>query len=253
MIRTTDIEENGLALLLAARMGHPDCVELLIPVSDPKADNSSALRVAAENGHLACVELLLPVSDPKANNRSSALRVAAENGHLACVELLLPVSEPKGCLLLAARNNHVDVVEHLLRFPVADDEAALPLMFAAEYGHTAVVEQLIPFSDFGDRMCGLRCALESGHMDCVELLLPVSIGYQLIHFLPVLSILDERPELCAGVFPLASLDVLNECMDLDVDVVGWDRSPLCVEQAKKELARRRRRPPPHRGNMGLAP
>jgi hypothetical protein len=131
-------------------------------------------------------------------------------------------------------------------------------MFAAEYGHTAVVEQLIPFSDFGDRMCGLRCALESGHMDCVELLLPVSIGYQLIHFLPVLSILDERPELCAGVFPLASLDVLNECMDLDVDVVGWDRSPLCVEQAKKELARRRRRlivatwaSPPNAGNSKL--
>ena len=80
------------ALRWAAYYGHKDIVELLIPVSNPKAYNSSALRLAAYYGHKNIVELLSSVSDPKANN-SQALRWAAENGHKECVELLIPVSD----------------------------------------------------------------------------------------------------------------------------------------------------------------
>ena len=58
-----------------------------------KADGSSALEWAAKNGHKEIVELLIPVSDPKAYD-SCALRWAAEKGHKEIVELLIPVSDP---------------------------------------------------------------------------------------------------------------------------------------------------------------
>lgn len=40
------------------------CVETLIPVSDPKVDDSDAIQLAAKNGHLDCVRELIPFSDP---------------------------------------------------------------------------------------------------------------------------------------------------------------------------------------------
>jgi len=43
---------------------------LLIPVSNPKANNSIALQCAAENGHTDIVKLLIPVSDAKADDRA---------------------------------------------------------------------------------------------------------------------------------------------------------------------------------------
>ena len=67
-------------------------MKILIPVSDPKADDSAALMYAAENGHYKCVKLLIPVSDPKADD-SAALIYAAENVHYECVKLLIPVSD----------------------------------------------------------------------------------------------------------------------------------------------------------------
>jgi hypothetical protein len=81
------------ALAEAARHGHLECVQLLIPVSDPKADDSAALRLAAEHGNWECARLLIPVSDPKADH-SQTLRWAAEDGHDELVVLLLPLSDP---------------------------------------------------------------------------------------------------------------------------------------------------------------
>ena len=89
----SNIEENTRLLVQTAENGDAVEVQRLIPVSDPKANNSAALRFASSNGHLKCVKLLIPVSNPKANN-SYALQAAVENGHTRCVELLYPVSDP---------------------------------------------------------------------------------------------------------------------------------------------------------------
>ena len=68
---TTEAEFNQL-LENAARAGDVLEVERLLPLSDPKANDSSALRWAAQNGHLDVVKLLLPVSAPKVNDSLAA-------------------------------------------------------------------------------------------------------------------------------------------------------------------------------------
>jgi len=114
---------------MAANNGHVQCVELLIPVSNPKALGSKALGWAAENGHWECVELLIPVSDPK-DRHSDALQVAAHEGHSRCVELLIPVSDPKAlncwALRWAAINGYTECVE--LLYPVSDPVEALNIL-----------------------------------------------------------------------------------------------------------------------------
>jgi ankyrin repeat protein len=103
------------ALSLAAEAGHVECVRLLLPVSEPMANESCALRRAASGGHVECVRLLIPVSEPLAR-QSYALRWAAEKGHADCVALLLPASDPLAvgdCGLDAARlarsRGHLDL------------------------------------------------------------------------------------------------------------------------------------------------
>lgn len=87
-----EIVKNTPLLLQASQLGDVDTVKKLIPLSDPKAEDSYALRAAAHNGHKDIVELLIPVSNPKAKN-SYALQWAAEKGHKEIVELLIPVSD----------------------------------------------------------------------------------------------------------------------------------------------------------------
>ena len=130
------------ALWEAAHNGHAGCVSLLIPVSDPKANNSEALREAALNGHAECVKLLIPFSDPKAHN-SQALRRAARSGHAECVKLLIPVSDPKaaGSLALrwAANNGRLECAKLLLPASAPLIELAGVLTDVLGSGHAKVL------------------------------------------------------------------------------------------------------------------
>ena len=67
------------ALLIAAKIGNATVVNELVKWELSKDVYSEALRSAAQYGHPECVALLIPVSDPTANN-SVALRWAAYNG-----------------------------------------------------------------------------------------------------------------------------------------------------------------------------
>lgn len=91
-IPQSNITSNTNALVWAAQRGNADCVELLIPVSNPLWENSEALNRAAMYGHTECVRLLIPVSEPKAGN-SYALQCASIRSHRDVVELLIPVSD----------------------------------------------------------------------------------------------------------------------------------------------------------------
>lgn len=56
--------DNSTAVLqIAAQYGQSECLQLLIPVSDPKVSNSRPLWLAARCQHTTCVDLLFPVSD----------------------------------------------------------------------------------------------------------------------------------------------------------------------------------------------
>lgn len=120
------IEANTQLLYQAVKQQSVDNVRRLIPISDPKADNSYALRLAVGNGHIQCVELLIPVSDPKSND-SYALAVAAESGNIQCVALLIPVSQPKKRYSLALQravyHGHSQCVE--LLYPISNPVVAL--------------------------------------------------------------------------------------------------------------------------------
>lgn len=78
----------------AAAQNDQKTVQLVLPYSDPKHENSLALRRAVNNGHYKMVEFLLPYSDPMAMKCSALLR-AVERYDLKMVELLLPHSDPK--------------------------------------------------------------------------------------------------------------------------------------------------------------
>lgn len=57
-------ETKNNALMWAAVFGHLDIVQFLLPLSDPKFNNSAALQSAVAQGQIECVDVLYPVSDP---------------------------------------------------------------------------------------------------------------------------------------------------------------------------------------------
>lgn len=105
LLPISDPKNNeSLALQVAASYGHTECVKLLIPVSDPKANDSTALGWAGRYGSTECLKLLIPVSNTKAND-SVALRAAVLNGHTQCVDALYGVSDVHAALKHLQQNN----------------------------------------------------------------------------------------------------------------------------------------------------
>jgi hypothetical protein len=85
-------------LILAARLGHADVVQTLLPVSDidaVDAQGDTALIACAQNGHADIAAMLAPraLLDAQNFDGSSALFEAAWMDHPEVVALLAPVSE----------------------------------------------------------------------------------------------------------------------------------------------------------------
>jgi hypothetical protein len=167
------IELKNKALVKAAGVGQLCSVKLLLPHSDPLANESQALSEAARKGRLAVVQALLPRSDPKANS-SHALALAAGQGHLAVVQLLLPHSKPKAigsqALRLAANKGHLAIAELLL--PHSDPKAngSYALRSAASNGHLPLVELLLPLSPAADQATAQEAARRANSLEAVELI-----------------------------------------------------------------------------------
>jgi len=141
-------ELGGLAstaLSSAARLGHADCVSILLsraPGSARDAQRSTPLAQAAKNGHARCVVLLMGHNDPNAQDDlgRTALMEAAERGHALCVDLLLSRSSATlqdsagmDALMLAARRGAKNCVERLLPFSdlsAVDQEGRNALMLS---------------------------------------------------------------------------------------------------------------------------
>lgn len=124
-----DIQHNTNLLIAAAMQGDYTEVERLIPISDPKINDSQALYFAAANGHAYCVERLIPVSDPLCSD-SLALRLAVCNKHLACVKLLLGVSDPQAAnssiMLAAVLSGDRECVD--LLYPLSDLDKVVDML-----------------------------------------------------------------------------------------------------------------------------
>lgn len=77
-------KKNQKALSIAAAFGSFECLQwlLTLPQSHPKKSGSHALQEAIINNHISCVELLLPVSNPKANFSLAAQNAAQYSPHM---------------------------------------------------------------------------------------------------------------------------------------------------------------------------
>ena len=79
--------------MLAAYGGHNSCLELLLPASDPLAQDKygwTALMHTAHYGRESCAQLLLPVSDILAKNawEQTASEIATVSGHASLATLI---------------------------------------------------------------------------------------------------------------------------------------------------------------------
>ena len=91
--RNRELRKRNGELVKSAKAGSTDGVRLaLASGANPLSKNSLALREASAMGHLEIVELLLPMSDPKADE-SSPLFWAVLNGQVEIVKMLIPVSD----------------------------------------------------------------------------------------------------------------------------------------------------------------
>lgn len=142
-----NISKNNNDLLEAARDGQTDEVRRLIPISDPKSNDSAALYWAAANGHAECVELLVPVSDAN-SDEASPLFKSAQRGYQECVTLLLPATDPTyyyRALDFAAMEGRTDCVKILMSV-VNTDERSNALQIASWYSRHDVVDVLFEAS-----------------------------------------------------------------------------------------------------------
>jgi hypothetical protein len=90
---------GNTSLMSAAAYGHLECVQLLLPASDPdcvNADGETALMWAVKNLNHDCAGILAPVSDTAllCHQGASALVHAAATGDILMVKIVLEWSDP---------------------------------------------------------------------------------------------------------------------------------------------------------------
>lgn len=152
------------AIILAAAQGHARIVKLLLtnPRVESNVNNHRALYRASENGHVEAVKLLLPLADHA--DCSHAVEVAVGYGHLEVVRLLLTKIKPTDQIILAARCEHIQMVE-LLR-PVSSGY----LEAAAKRGDFEIFLLELPFVELTPL---LAIAAENNQFELVDFLMEV--------------------------------------------------------------------------------
>lgn len=119
--------EDANLVMAAAEGGNPRCVEAALAWAPEGAaavgDGRTALMWAAASNSPECVELLLPLSNPRHEDYdfNTALHMAAQWGP-ACVKMLAPLSDLEAIeaedrmtpLLRAINSGHVDAAKALL-------------------------------------------------------------------------------------------------------------------------------------------
>lgn len=148
---------GGGALAAAASSGDVDCINLLLPLCDPRRadlDGRTPLMAAISSGHQGAALCLLPVSDAGAANRDglTALMLAADAGSALLTGVLSTLSDP------SAR----------------DRAGSNALMAAAKRGRSACAALLAPLSDLGARdergRTALVIACQLGHAPAARVL-----------------------------------------------------------------------------------
>jgi ankyrin repeat protein len=196
-IRLDDFQVRGRTpLMFAAEAESVEPIELLLPLSDPRAqcdDGMTALMYASKSGCEAAVRALAPVSDVATIGRGgkSAVACAVISGSVETLRALLEVPgvhpddfrfPPNGDntpLVFAVQADLADLIELLLprSNPNAQLNGKTTLLYAAEFGELATLRALLPASVASIAAADVDTALihaASRGRDFVEALLPHS-------------------------------------------------------------------------------
>lgn len=148
-------------LMLAAEMGNVECLEFLLPLSNPRDHDSQALWRAGENGHVDCLNILLPLCCPTTYN--FALWKTIESGHVVCVQMLLDAIEQVDGVMLngellawAVRCEQMECLRLLLKVCDSKSDHSLALSWALIYGRTEYVDVLKDLSDVDEALNAIR-------------------------------------------------------------------------------------------------
>ncbi|ESU40318.1 Protein kinase NEK family protein [Giardia duodenalis] len=151
---------KDMALIIAAKAGHIDVVELIDPTD---GDGVTALMRAVDRNDIGAMRALIPlqkgkkmIEDTYINglriSSGTALMMAAAHGHAEAVKLLVEEesnirdSAGKTALMHAVHNNHPEVIRILVTHDCGKTYSSgrTALMIAAERGHTEIVAALAP-------------------------------------------------------------------------------------------------------------
>lgn len=215
--RVKELVDNGAdprfndssPLFLAAKNGHTNIVEFLLPLSDPTTRHAQALRFAVQGGHIRCAELLLQSAsehyDPK--DLLAPLKSAVAQQHQSLCETLYPLasssvpatqagllfasfvqlgwhnlavsvfprverSDYQRSLIPIVRKGYVDLFEKIWDKCVVTYNEDDALIKAAEFNHSPIVNKLIPLASDENLQRAIEKAANNGHGDIVRLLLP---------------------------------------------------------------------------------
>ncbi|ESU39930.1 Ankyrin repeat protein, partial [Giardia duodenalis] len=189
---------DDIALILAAKVGHAEIVELLDPTD---WDGVTALMRAAEKGDVEAVRALIPLQKGRQTlrkvningvwifRRGTALMRAASCGHAEVVRLLveheggMQDSWDWSALMHAAEKGHANCVELLAEKEggMQESDGKTALMNAARNGHAEVVN-LLAEKEEGmqdkDGVTALMCATYNNRLECAKLFLEKEGGMQ---------------------------------------------------------------------------
>lgn len=186
------------AVILAAQLGKPECLSLLLRRCQPDLDVThgkkrlTALAWAAHKGYMQCCRLLIEYGanpSTKCGDGVTALHLAASGGgHIQICKLLIEHSAPVNSrsvkkqtpLCLAAQKGFVKVVQLLLENgadPNNEDEGKYtPLHLSASNGFVSCVDLLLKAGARVDAIARngvtpLHYAVQGGHAQAVKLLI----------------------------------------------------------------------------------
>ncbi|ESU39485.1 Ankyrin repeat protein [Giardia duodenalis] len=180
--------DGETALIIAARVGHADVVELLDPTTD---QGVTALMRAADRGDVDTVKGFTSLQTGRKAEYSeingwkmyegTALMRAAAHGHTEIVRLLVEYegriqdADGQTALMMAAYHGHLECAKLLLykEKGMRDNKTGTALMYAAKGNHLELVELL------ADREAGMQdkygytalmIAVQNSNTDCVKVL-----------------------------------------------------------------------------------
>lgn len=167
---------------MACSTGNSNYILSYLLLPDLKIDSSTisrGLEIAAKKGTLNIVKLLINYADLNSwneNSDSNPIILASAEGHSEIVSFLLkwfdPSSKDNMALFMASYNNHVAVVDILLKDPRVDPTALgnSAFLIACYVGNLEIVERLLQDKRIVPTTLGLRDAFEAHYYGIVDII-----------------------------------------------------------------------------------